>query len=82
MELGEPMVTVAALSDLHRLLVDRHLRANSPAVTLCQMSMVFDNAELQGMSAAQRARAISHLASLLIQAAGPTTGKESDDDEH
>ncbi len=30
MELGEPRVTVAALSDLHRLLVDRHLRANSP----------------------------------------------------
>ena len=57
-------------------------RLQSPAVTLRQMSMVFDNAELQGMSAAQRARAISHLASLLIQAAGPTTGKESDDDEH
>ncbi len=57
-------------------------RLQSPAVTLRQMSMVFDNAELQGMSAAQRARAISHLASLLIQAAGPTTGKESDSDEY
>jgi len=46
------------------------------------MSMVFDNAELQGMSAAQRTRAITHLASLLIQAADATTGKEYDDDEH
>ena len=46
------------------------------------MSMVFDNAELQGMTAAQRTRAITHLASLLIQAAGAATGKEYDDDEH
>ena len=30
MELGEPRVTVAVLYDLHRLLVDRRLRANSP----------------------------------------------------
>ena len=57
-------------------------RLQSPAVTLRQMSMVFDNAELQGMSAAQRTRAITHLASLLIQAADATTGKEYDDDEH
>ena len=56
-------------------------RLQSPAVTLRQMSMVFDNAELQGMSAAQRARAITHLASLLIQAANAATGKECDDDE-
>ena len=53
----------------------------SPAVTPRQMTMVFDNAELQGMNAVQRARAISHLASLLIQAAGTATGKESDDGE-
>jgi hypothetical protein len=45
------------------------------------MSMRFDNAELQGMSAEQRGRAIKHLASLLLQAAGATTGKECDDDE-
>lgn len=30
MELGEPRVTVAVLCALHRLLVDRRLRANSP----------------------------------------------------
>lgn len=30
MELGEPRVTVAVLFALHRLPVDRHLRANSP----------------------------------------------------
>jgi hypothetical protein len=29
-ELGEPRGTVATLSELHRLLADRHLRANSP----------------------------------------------------
>ncbi len=57
-------------------------RLQSPTVTPRQMSMVFDNAELQGMSAAQRTRAITHLASLLIQAADATTGKEYDDDEH
>ncbi|WP_232435034.1 hypothetical protein [Burkholderia ubonensis] len=45
------------------------------------MSMVFDNAELQGMNAGQRAKVIAHLASLLIQVAGVTTGKERDDDE-
>jgi hypothetical protein len=42
--------------------------------------MRFDNAELQGMNAEQRARAITRLASLLIQAAG-ATAKECDDDE-
>jgi hypothetical protein len=57
-------------------------RLQSPAVTPRQMSMVFDNAELQGMTAAQRTRAITHLASLLIQSAGAATGKEYDDDEH
>jgi hypothetical protein len=56
-------------------------RPQSPALTLCQMSLRFDTAELQGMSAAQRARAITHLANLLIQAAGVAIGKESDDDE-
>jgi len=56
-------------------------RTQSPVVTPRQMSMRFDNAELQGMSAEQRARAIMRLASLLIQAAGGTTGKECDDDE-
>ena len=30
MELGDPRVTVAALRNLHQLLVDRHLRGNSP----------------------------------------------------
>jgi hypothetical protein len=56
-------------------------RTQSPVVTPHQMSMRFDNAELQAMSADQRARAITHLASLLLQAAGATTGKEYDDDE-
>lgn len=48
---------------------------------LRQMSMRFDNAELQGMNAAQRAAAITSLASLLIQAAASAIGKERDDDE-
>ena len=46
-----------------------------------QMNMMFDTPELQGMSAAQRARAITQLASLLIQAAGVATPKEHNDDE-
>ncbi|WP_429551862.1 hypothetical protein [Paraburkholderia sp. MM5477-R1] len=37
--------------------------------------------ELQRMNAAQRAKAITHLASLLMQAAGVTTPKEHNDDE-
>jgi hypothetical protein len=45
------------------------------------MNMTFDAVELQGMSAAQRARAIIHLASLLMQAAGVATPKEHNDDE-
>ena len=46
-----------------------------------QMNMTFDAVELQGMSAAQRTRAIIHLASLLMQAAGVATPKEHNDDE-
>jgi hypothetical protein len=46
-----------------------------------QMNMTFDAVELQGMSAAQRARAIIHLASLLMQAAGVATPKEHNDDQ-
>jgi hypothetical protein len=46
-----------------------------------QMNMTFDAVELQGMSAVQRARAITHLASLLTQAAGVSTPKEHNDDE-
>lgn len=57
------------------------LRPQPPALTLSQMSLRFDTAELQGMSAAQRARAITHLAKLLLQTAGVAIGKESDDDE-
>ncbi|GJH37660.1 hypothetical protein CBA19CS91_32905 [Paraburkholderia hospita] len=57
------------------------LRPQPPALTLSQMSLRFDTAELQGMSAAQRARAITHLAKLLLQTAGVATGKETDDDE-
>jgi hypothetical protein len=45
------------------------------------MNMTFDAVELQGMSAAQRARAIIQLASLLMQAAGVATPKEHNDDE-
>lgn len=56
-------------------------RPQSSAVRLRQMSMRFDSTELQGMSAMQRARAITHLASLLMQAAGVTPGKEYDDDK-
>jgi len=46
------------------------------------MSMTFDTQELQGMSAVQRARAITHLSSLLMQAAGIATAKEHNDDEY
>ncbi|WP_155837113.1 hypothetical protein [Paraburkholderia mimosarum] len=56
-------------------------RTQSPVVTPRQMSMRFDNAELQGMSSEQRARAITHLARLLLQATGTTSGKECDDDK-
>ena len=45
-----------------------------------QMNMTFDTPELQGMSAVQRARAITHLASLLMQAAGVALAKERDDE--
>jgi hypothetical protein len=53
----------------------------SPRSMPRQMSMTFDTVELQGMSTAQRAGAIRHLASLLMQAAGIATAKERDDDE-
>jgi hypothetical protein len=53
----------------------------SPQSIPRQMNMTFDTVELQGMSAAQRARAITHLASLLMQAAGVATAKEHNDDE-
>lgn len=66
---------------MDKLTKDIPARPQSPAVTLRQLSMRFDNAEVQTMSAAQRARAITHLAGLLMQAAGLTTGKEYDDDE-
>ncbi|TDY15539.1 hypothetical protein B0G81_8596 [Paraburkholderia sp. BL6665CI2N2] len=46
-----------------------------------QMNMTFDTLELQGMNSAQRARAITYLASLLMQAAGVATPKEHNDDE-
>ena len=46
-----------------------------------QINMTFDTLELQGISTAQRARAITHLASLLMQAAGVATPKEHNDDE-
>jgi hypothetical protein len=43
--------------------------------------MRFDTVELQGMNDVQRVKAISHLASLLRQAAGVATAKECDDDK-
>ncbi len=46
-----------------------------------QMNMTFNPVELQGMSSAQRTRAITHLANLLMQAAGVGTAKEHDDNE-
>lgn len=51
------------------------------AVIPRQMSMRFDNPEVQKMSPAQRARVITYLASLLMQAVGLGTGKERNDDE-
>jgi hypothetical protein len=56
-------------------------RPHSLAVTLRQMCMRFDTVELQGMNDVQRVKAISHLASLLRQAAGVATAKECDDDK-
>ena len=47
-----------------------------------QITMRFDTLELQGISAAQHTRAVTHLASLLMQAAGVATPKEHNDDEH
>jgi hypothetical protein len=54
----------------------------SPQSKPRQMNMKFDTTELQRMNAAQRARALTHLASLLMQAAGVATAKEHNDDEH
>jgi hypothetical protein len=53
----------------------------SPRSIPHQMNMTFDTVELQGMNAAQRASAIKHLATLLMQAAGVARVKERDDDE-
>lgn len=46
-----------------------------------QMNITFNPVELQGMSSAQRTRAVAHLASLLMQVAGVGIAKEHDDDE-
>ena len=46
-----------------------------------QRSMVLDSLELRGMRAAERSAVISHLARLLLQAAGQEI-EESGDDGH
>jgi hypothetical protein len=51
---------------------------HSPLQAAHQISMTFDTVELRGMSAPQRAKALAHLANLLMLAAG---AKERDDDE-
>ncbi|NYT60688.1 hypothetical protein H0A65_17405 [Alcaligenaceae bacterium] len=66
---------------MNNLIKDVPVRPPSSAVRLRQMSMRFDSNELLGMSAMQRARVITHLAHLLMQAASDATGKEHDDDE-
>ena len=45
-----------------------------------QLSIAFNSIPLQGMTPCDRAKALSHLAILLMQASGVATG-ESDDDE-
>jgi hypothetical protein len=45
-----------------------------------QLSMPFDSARLRGMNPAERRISLARLASLLLEAAGVTTG-ESDDGE-
>ena len=45
-----------------------------------QLRMAFDSNALRGLSVAERARAITHLANLLLLAAGATTAQERDDD--
>ena len=45
-----------------------------------QLSIAFDSIRLQGMSPTERAKALVHLAHLLMQAAGMATA-ERDDDE-
>lgn len=46
-----------------------------------QLSLAFESIRLRGMAPSERARALAHLASLLMQAAGTAT-EERDDDEH
>ncbi|MDW3688407.1 hypothetical protein RA280_43115 [Cupriavidus sp. CV2] len=44
-----------------------------------QISLAFDSAQLCGMSPSQRARALTHLANLLMLAAGYAVKEASDD---
>jgi hypothetical protein len=46
-----------------------------------QLSIAFESIWLRGISQSERAKVLTHLASLLILAAG-VADKESDDDEH
>ena len=49
------------------------------AVTLRQSSLAFTSDQLSGMNPSQRARALSCLASLLMQAAGGADREANDD---
>jgi len=52
----------------------------SPSMAPCQLSMTFASSQLRGMSSSDRAKAVVHLASLLILAAGLEEGERDDDD--
>ncbi len=60
-----------------------HLLLPAPATPAAprQLSMVFESPVLQGMSPYQRAKAVTQLAIVLMQAAGMQT-QEARDDEH
>jgi hypothetical protein len=53
----------------------------SPPAQPHQLSMALDSISLRGMSPSEREKVLTHLASLLLLAAGAATG-EPDDAEH
>lgn len=52
----------------------------SPPMAQHQLSMTFASTQLRGMSSSDRTKAVAHLASLLILAAGLEEGERDDDD--
>ena len=44
-----------------------------------QLSIAFDSIQLRGLSPSERAKVLTHLARVLMQAAGAATGERDDD---